>query len=438
MHPLIIEKILFPFHERLFGRKTFVFLKELERSQWLDEKELAEYQLSKLKKLLCHCSQNVVYYRRLFAAGGFVPEKLNDLNQFSRLPVLDKKTIRENFNELKAQNFGNRLVKMSTGGSSGEPLMFWVDKNRVSYDKALRLRDRKWWGIGAGDREAVFWGSPVELSKQDRLKKIRDAFFNSRLLSAFDMTEDTMPRYAEEITAYKPRHIFGYPSSIYLFAQFAQRNKIDLASAGVKVIFTTGEMLYDFQREIIQKTFDCPLADEYGARDVGFIAQECPKGSLHISENILVETNNQGELILTNLDSYGMPFLRYRTGDIGEINYSQCACGRKLKVLKKIEGRRNDMLVTAGGKMVHPAVMNHIFRSIEGVGEFQVIQKAQDYLLTNIVRNAKFSASTEQIIRAKISEHIGAVRIQVNFVDKITPEKSGKFRYVISEVVSPI
>ncbi len=219
MYPLIVEKILFPFHERLFGRKTFVFLKELEQSQWLNEKELVEYQLSKLKKLLCHCSQNVPYYRRLFAAGGFVPEKLNDLSQFGRLPVLEKKTIRENFNDLKAQNFGNRLVKMSTGGSTGEPLIFWVDKNRVSYDKALRLRDRRWWGIGVGDREVVFWGSPVELSRQDRLKKIRDAFFNSRFLSAFDMTQESMLRYAEEITAYKPRHIFGYPSCAVCPAQ---------------------------------------------------------------------------------------------------------------------------------------------------------------------------------------------------------------------------
>lgn len=433
MRPFIVSKILFPFQEMLLGRKTFVFLKELEKSQWLDQRELREYQLRKLKKLLIHCNQNTLYYRRLFSDINFSPEKITDSAQFSLLPVIDKKTIRENFNELKALNLNNSLVKMSTGGSTGEPLTFFVDRDRVSYDKALRFRDRRWWGIGPGDYEAVLWGAPVELSKQDRLKRMRDLFFNSRLFSAFDMTEKTMHEYTGQIIKCRPRHIFGYSNAIYLFAQFAQRNKIDLAKCGVKVIFTTGEVLYDFQRETIQKVFGCQVANEYGAREVGFIAQECPEGSLHISENIIAENNSQGELIFTNLDSYGMPFIRYRSGDAGRIVDSNCPCGRKLKVLERIEGRANDILVTTEGKIIHPAVMNHIFRNIKGITGFQVIQKERDYLVINIMHNGAFSKDSEEIIKSNINEHMGLVRIQINRVDKITPEKSGKFRYVINE-----
>ncbi len=428
MHPLIVAKILFPLHEAILGRKTFGCLKELERSQWFNEKELREYQFHKLRKLLSHCKQNVPYYRDLI--------DVNDLDQLRELPVLDKDGIRKNFDSLQAHNLKKDLIKMSTGGSTGQPLIFFVDKNRVSYDKALRLRNRQWWGIGAGDREAVIWGSPIELSQQDRLKRLRDSFFNSRLFSAFDMTEKTMARYTSEIIHHKPLHIFGYPSSIYLFAQFAQRNKIDLTRMGTKVVFTTGEVLYGFQRDLLQRTFGCPVANEYGARDVGFIAQECPKGSLHISENIFVETNGQQELLLTNLDSYGMPFIRYRSGDIGSVSDSNCLCGRRLKILQRIEGRTNDMLVTKEGKTIHPAVMNHIFRDIEEVAGFQVIQKTRDCLVVNINKKGNFSASTEQIIRSKIFEHMGAIRIHINYVEKITSEKSGKFRYIISELTN--
>lgn len=411
-----------------------MFLKELKHSQWLDTQQLEQFQLTRLKKLLCHCNDNVPYYRKLFTAKGFKPETITNLEQFSCLPTLDKPAIRDNIEDLKSRNLSGNLVQMSTGGSCGTPLIFWVDRDRLGYDKALRLRNREWWGIGSGDREAVFWGSPIELSKQDRLKKIRDMLVNSRLFSAFEMTEDNMRRYCEEIRQYKPRHIFGYPGSLYAFARFAQDHNLNLADLGVKVIFATGEMLYDFQRALIQKIFSAPVAAEYGARDVGFIAQECPKASMHISENIIVEADDSGELILTNLDSYGMPFIRYRSGDIGKVTHSSCACGRKLKILEKIQGRANDMLKTPSGRLIHPAIMNHIFRNIEGIREFQVIQKNIDYLVVNVARDGGYAQGLEEAIQEKITEYFGKIAIQVNFVNAVAPEKNGKFRYVISEL----
>jgi phenylacetate-CoA ligase len=254
-----------------------------------------------------------------------------------------------------------------------------------------------------------------------------------------------MYEYAEIIRNYKPKQLFGYTSSIYLFAQFLKKNKIDMSKIGIKAVFVTAEVLHNFQRQVIQEVFGCPVANGYGGRDSGFIAHECPEGSMHITEDIYVEfikedgqpakSGEQGEIVITHLESFGMPFIRYRTGDMGVPSEKVCSCGRGLPIIEKIEGRTTDFVVTPDGRMMHALGLIYILRDIEGIEKFKIIQKSADYLQIKITRNGKYLQAYEETIRDKIQKVMGGrVNIDFDYVDNIETEKSGKYKYVVSEV----
>ena len=341
------------------------------------------------------------------------------------------------------------LIRSNAGGSTGEPLIFYLGKRRISADIAAKMRATRWWGVDIGDPEIVIWGSPVELSRQNILRNLRDKLFKTKLLSAFDMSEEKIYEYVSIIRKYKPKHIFGYPSSIYLLAKFARQNNIKLHDIGVKVIFCTAERLYDHQRELILDVFGAPVANGYGGRDAGFIAHECPHGSMHITaESIIVEivdhegnplpAGYSGEIVITHLDSHDFPFIRYKTGDVGALSEDTCSCGRGLPILKNIEGRTTDFIITPDGKIMHGLSLVYVLRELEGIKEFKIIQEKPDCFIINIVKDSVFKTENETLIKDGFKKRIGTdIKIIFNYLPEIKAESSGKFRYVVSKVQHP-
>ena len=211
MKPLI-RNILLPFHEYLKGHTTLKMLAGLERTQWLKPEELRQLQEQKYHAIVEFVQEFVPFYRDLL-------KSQSDKTQF---PYLRKSDIRDNLKSICSRK-GDRPVRSNTGGSTGEPLVFYLGKRRISADVAAKIRATKWWGVDIGDREVVIWGSPVELTKQDRIRAFRDRLFRTKLLSAFDMTEETMMEYLYFIKEFKPLHVFGYPSSISLLCKYARK-----------------------------------------------------------------------------------------------------------------------------------------------------------------------------------------------------------------------
>lgn len=445
----IIENILFPIHELLKGHKTMFYLKELEHSQWYSREQLHKLQSGKLREFIAYAYKHVPYYRALFNAEQITPDDIKTVSDLRKLPFLTKNIIRRHIETLKSETSGN-LKTFNTGGSTGEPLHFYLGKRRIGYDIAAKLRAARWWGVNMGEPEVVIWGSPVELTKQDIVRKMRDRLFKSCLLSAFDMGEDRMNEYLATIKKFRPKHIFGYPSSIYMLSKYAVQKNISLAGLGVKVVFCTAEKLYEYQRLLISDFFNAPVANGYGGRDTGFIAHECPETSgLHITaENIIIEiidhegnplpAGHKGEIIITNLDTHDFPFIRYRTGDIGVLSGDICSCGRGLPLLKDIEGRTTDFIVTSDKKIMHGLSLIYVLREICGIEEFRIVQEEVDLFSVTIVKNSSFISENEETIRKGFKNRIGRdVKIRFNYQQKIEPEKSGKFRYVVSKVPQP-
>ncbi len=445
LYTKFVSSFIFPVHEKLKKHETVAVRREMEKTQWLTQDEVKSLQLKRLKAFLSDVNQHVPYYQQLFKQINFDPAEINSLDDLCRLPFTTKPLIRKHSEQLKADN-AIGLSKFNTGGSSGEPLIFYIGKKRVSHDVAAKWRATRWWEVDIGDVEAVIWGSPIELGGQDIVKWIRDKFLRTHLIPAFEMSVSKVEGFISQIIALKPKMLFGYPSALAHIATQAERSGIQLNKLGIKVAFVTSERLYDHQRQKIEQVFNCPVANGYGGRDAGFIAHQCPEGSLHITaEDIIVEiVDNEGavlpmgqagEIVVTHLATCDFPFIRYKTGDIGVLSDQQCNCGRGLPLLKEIQGRTTDFIVAEDGTILHGLALIYVLRDIEGIESFKITQHSLQHTTVQIVKNKLYQMQNEERIQHEFKQRLGEnVSIRLEYVSEIAKEKSGKFRYVVSDV----
>ena len=440
-----VAGIVFPLHERLKHHTTVAVRRGLEQSQWWPRERIEALQLERLRALLADVGAHVPYYRRLFGEHGFNPDSVHSLADLQRLPFLTKAEIRAHSDDFRHPQAGP-LARFNTGGSSGEPLVFYIGKERVSHDVAAKWRATRWWGVDIGDREAVVWGSPIELGAQDRVRALRDKLLRTRLLPAFEMSEAKLDGFVAQLRAQRPRMLFGYPSALSHIARHAEQRGVAMNDLGVRVAFVTSERLYDEQRATIERVFGCPVANGYGGRDAGFIAHQCPSGGMHLTaEDLIVEIigsdgrpvpdGQPGEIVVTHLCTREYPFIRYRTGDMAVMSTQRCACGRGLPMLAEIQGRSTDFVVAQDGTVMHGLSLIYVLRDLPGVQGFRIVQESLELTRVQVVPGAGFGADQEAVIVAGFRRRLGSgVQVQVERVEAIAPEKSGKYRYVISRV----
>jgi len=445
----IIAGMIFPLHESLKGHDTVARSRALEQSQWWTPSAIAEHQVGRLRSFLSEIGARVPFYRRLFAELQFDPMQVTAVSDLAALPLLTKTIIRSNLTELTS-DAAIGLKRFNTGGSSGEPLIFFVGSKRRSHDIAAKWRATRWWDVDIGDREVVLWGSPVELSAQDWLRKARDGLLRTHLISAFEMSPTLLDSFVARIRALRPRMLFGYPSALAHVARHAQAKGQRMDDLGIRVAFVTSERLYDDQRTTISRVFGCPVANGYGSRDAGFIAHECPSGGMHISaEDIVIEIvdgagrrlppGQQGEIVVTHLATADFPFVRYRTGDVASLDPSPCRCGRGLPLLADIQGRSTDFVTAADGTVMHGLSLIYSVRDVPGIEQFRIVQHDLLHTEVELVTNESFAVEAERRIVDGFKARLGhAVDVRVTHVPVIARERSGKYRYVVSHVTAGV
>jgi phenylacetate-CoA ligase len=445
MHRWLVWNVLFPLHERTKGHPTFRILKEMEAADYLTAEGLQQLRVRKLRNFLEYAFTNVPYVQNVMNQAGLQPSDIRGPADLVRLPLMRKADVRKHRADMRSRSAG-KLTQFSTGGSTGEPLLYDLPKERIASWIACRQRIMRWWGLSAGDREYAIWGSPVEVTRQDRLRNIRDKLLATQLLSAFEMNESTMSRYLDLLEKGNCRTIIAYPSSIYLLCLHARKQGRNLRHTGIKTVFVTGEVLFHHQRELIAETLNCPVASGYGGRDSGFVSQECPQGGMHImadativeivdSQGRPVPEGETGEIVVTDLYSREVPFLRYATGDMAALTSRKCTCGRMLPLMENIQGRTTDFIVAPDGTILHALSVIYIMREIDGIEQFRIRQKEIDRFHIQLVRNERFQDGNESRILEALRRRLRApVEVTFEYFDKLPPERSGKFRHVISEV----
>ncbi|GAB4534169.1 MAG: phenylacetate--CoA ligase family protein [Anaerolineae bacterium] len=435
-------------YQLVTNRRVLDRLDELNRTQWWSRDQLLDLQRDKLHRLLVNAYQYVPYYRRTFDEAGFQPDQvLSDLSSLRKLPILTKAIIRKNFDEMLTRDEKRRatMSRLTTGGSTGHPLVFMQDSNFRDYVTADIHRHLGWAGWQFGQRHAYIWGANFEVSTSQSLRtRLMDWVLNRFLTNAYVLSEESMMAFADRVRRDQPVILFGYASSIYRFAQFVREKGYE--GITFKGIFSSAEVLYPGQRQFIEETFRCKMFNRYGTRDLGGVACECDAHTgLHASvENNYIEILKDGEpaqpgeagdLIVTNLNNYGMPFIRYAIEDVGAWSpIDHCPCGREAPLMEVVQGRQIDMFKTRDGRTVWGGFASPLF-GMDGVKQFQLVQKSLDLVVARIVKDGELDeakmAEIERTVHIALGDH---VQVNFEFVDEIPVLGSGKHRYAISEL----
>lgn len=438
-----IEKILYPIMEKRRGNHIRQYLGELCQSQKKPAAELKKEQAEKLKALLLFSVQNVEAYKGLAYR---IPEIEKDpVSALRTFPILEKCVFKADSESYLADGVNNSsLISNTTGGSSGEPTHFYIDRVTVEHFEAARWRGLSWSGISPGSRSVMIWGNPFELSKaQEKNYYRKEKYMKNRIMiPAYALKPHAMKEYVKRIEKYRPEYFYGYASALAVFARLMLAQNLKL-SFKPKAVVSTSESLFPFQRELIERAFSCAVINEYGARDGGILAYECPQGRLHIScENAYVEVVDQktgepvaagqpGLILVTDLNNYSMPRLRYVLGDTVSLSDEICSCGVNLPVMSSVEGREDDTFVTVDGAFVHGVAFNNIIKRSLNVTKFQIVQLSPENAELFLVTGGGTEPEGLSDIMKDIQALLPGTEVNIKYVDDIPVTGSGKYRYAI-------
>ncbi|MDH5771011.1 MAG: phenylacetate--CoA ligase family protein, partial [Candidatus Bathyarchaeota archaeon] len=361
-------------------RKIFN-LYELRKNQWLKPSELQRIQGKKLRAIIKHAYSTVEFYHKKFNAAGIKPDDIRTIEDLPKIPVTTKSEIRNGVRTEKILSKNRNPSKCHferTGGSAGEPLDVIYDEKAVDFQKAVAVRSFLEIGVGFRDKWVVIT-TPQRTRMQKQWFQIL-RILSPTYLSVFDPVEHQV----SVIKKLNPKVIAAYTSSLWLLAKAMREKRID--SIRPEVVYTSAEVLTDETRKFINDTFDLEIFDMFGCAEVGRSAWECAEhvgyhmdvdalAMEFVKDNEHVASGEMGRLLYTSLYNYAMPLIRYDVGDMCVPTDELCPCGRGLPLIKHIEGRRDDLVVTPEGRILSPHIFGIIMREIPGIVQYRIIQE---------------------------------------------------------------
>jgi len=445
----INKHIVYPLYYWKNGDKRLARLKELEKSQYFSAKELRNLQLMRLKKIVDYAYHNTIYYKNIMDDKNIKPNDIRCLEDIEKLPLLTKKNIQENIDSMISKQYSkSSLIKDSSGGSTGEPTIYYKDLDRHNLRRADQIRHDRWSGWDIGKPKAIVWGAQRDLKAvQSFREKILATYVERQWeLDAFELSEKQMDHFTASLERIQPSMILGYANALELYAQYIlekhPKHKIKLDG-----IISSAETLTEEKRQTIERAFRCKVLNRYGSREVGLIASECKKQlGLHINaENIYLElvdnnaksiSHGNGDIVVTDFWNFGMPLIRYQLGDVGTVSDKECTCGRNLPLLGKVAGRTGDFFVAQSGVKVHGEYFTHLFYELPQVKQFQMIQESMELVNISVVENSPQKDQTylKNIVQ-QTKKMLGEnVVVNLQLIDKIEPTATGKLLFTISKV----
>jgi len=395
-------------------------------------------------KVVQHAYRHVPFYRKRYDEQGIRPEDIKGLDDFSKLPVVTRQEVIDNWREMIDERQSlDSLTKYGSGGSTGAPVTTYHSSEEAYKSWALEMVSFSVQGIPYGTRMVRLWGAPQDVAKFRGFRgTIRASLQNDYMLNAFVMDAPLMGEYVKRINRLKPYAILAYPEAADLLARYILENELSIHSP--RAIVTSAGVLLPTYRENITTAFGCPVLDRYGCREAGVVSYQCPQQQgLHIfpigahvevvRDGDPVPTGVDGHVLLTPLRRRAMPLIRYDIGDVGRLLEQGCSCSLSWPTMEVSVGRTSDILVTSGGGLVAGSGLTTYMANVEGLRSYQ-IEQAEDHSVTvKIVTDERFTAGAEETIHQKLAGVLGQ-DIPLTFVhaDSIPPTRSGKVRPIVS------
>lgn len=436
-----------PLHKWIIGKRAKTLYLWLKDFEFRSKSELENLQLRRLKQLLQHAYLTVPYYKRVFDMAGFKPSQLTDISDLSRVPLLSKKQVRDNvhFSMFSQLHKKKEMLKISTSGSTGEPFICYADKFQLELRFATTLRALEMSGWQFGDKQMRLWHQTLGMTRLQAFKERLDAWFMRRhFVPAFEMSEKSLEGLITLIEKKKPVLIDGYAESLNFIA-IASNSR---SKHKPKAVMSSAQQLTDSTRSQIEDQFGARVLDKYGSREFSGIAYQCLNSTNHHvqDESYIVEilvdgrpakVGEIGEIVITDLNNFSMPLIRYRIGDMAKAVAQQpCSCGRPHSQIGEISGRTQALISCSNGVWLPGTFFAHFFKDFDfAVQHYQVVQENSSSFSVNIVPKPQFTEKVRQRIVSNLLEYTGPKQIiNLEIVDQIPLLKTGKRTPVISKV----
>ncbi len=352
MYGALYRNVLFPTYESfLRRRRTLKYLRELEASQWLPPDEIRRRQWRRLKEMLEYAVREVPFYKEAFERAGVSVSDIREEADLDRIPPLTKEHLRTRQDDLIAIGYRDvPLIDQHSSGSTGMPVGFKYDRDHYDHRIAAWTRADRWSGWDLGERYFLFMnavGRGIGTRPRGEVlkEKLHWKFMNWMVMTCTRLSPDDMRYYHKKMCSFKPRVFFGYAVSVYTYACFLEKEGLE--PPPLRSVIVSGEQIFPHQKEKIEKVFHAPVFERYGCQEFCNIAMECDRHEgMHINaDGLLVEILDEngkrvpdgevGEIVITSLDNFAMPFIRYRVGDMGVLDPGPCGCGRGLPLLRR-------------------------------------------------------------------------------------------------------
>jgi phenylacetate-CoA ligase len=413
MYSFLYRNLLFPAYDRLKSHHIYPKYKYLLNTQYFSRVELDKLINHKLEHLLKWSLETVPFYANYFETHNINSfDKFDYKKHLKLLPIINKSTIIENPDQFTTSELKKLKIKRAwTSGSSGKQLGFIKDSNTIGWAWASMYRHYNWAGVKMGEKEVLLWGRFDKNAKPGFKNKVSEKIKRRIKLNAYLMSEEKMSEYAKFIAKYKPSVLRGYASALYSFANYCKNNGVYFPS--LKAISSTSDQLTDNMKSFIQDVFGIKVYNQYACGEVLGGAYECDQGEgLHIiEEHNLIEVDapegEVGDIVVTDLDNYAMPFLRYKNGDRGIIDSQACSCGRVHRRIKKVVGRTEEFITTDDNRILNTTFFSPFFSKFNEVSQFQIIQKELkqfEILITININDDAYKTTLENGLKSIIGE----------------------------------
>lgn len=326
--------------------------------------------------MLKSASETVPFYINYF--------KKNNLNplRIESYPIVEKQDIMLRPHDFLNSKISAEVKQYKTSGSTGIPLtVYKTDSDKYMQLKCLWKYRIKHFGINPSMHRITF-----HFFKKNKMMDCQDIIIkrNTISLNALNLTEEKLLSYAKEISLFNPEFIMGTPTMVCQLLHYYNNLQLDFLK-GIKYVELMGEYLFNRQQEFIKNTLNCNISNHYGCTEIYGIAQQCPLGHMHVlSDNVFLEIEKDNQIIVTGLNSYAMPFIRYRLGDKACIRKIKCSCGETSDCLEIKAGRISENVVLSDGKLINSAIFYYIIETINRIEtmvlRFKVVQRDFGYL----------------------------------------------------------
>lgn len=431
----------------------FKFMKDfkfLNKNQYNAIEHNLSLQRENLYNIINFSIKKIPFYKNFSEKNNIRISRNTIFEDVKKFPILTKEIIRKHWTNLHYNLKKIRYQFNTSGGTTGEPILIVQDQNYLIKKFSGTLFSDSIGYYTIGQKLLWLWGSERDILENTQgflvpfiNKYIKNIYFQN----AFRISDSILYKYINQINQIKPDTVLTYVQSIYEMAKYIKRKNLKVHSPN-SIITSAGDLSKEL-RIFLENSFQCRIYNRYGSREVGNIATSCEKSDkLHINmfqQYIEILDNNHNELnehekgniIVTNLTNYGMPLLRYKIGDIGSLDYSQCPCGRGLIRFDNVYGRIIDIFKNEKGDLIYGDYFTHLFYFRENVKMFQVVQEEITQIDVNIVTLNK--KPLKKTIENELTEKIKVVmgdncKVNFNYVLEINPSRSGKYIYTISKV----